>query len=67
VCSSRRAAVAGGDVILFEVKAGFIPQDVKGSRDTRVVSDALRKKYVQDAKGRGVGVRQLANSAAPHS
>ena len=52
--------VVGGDVVVFEVKAGFLRQEVKGARDPALIDAALRKKYVIDSEGRRVGVRQLA-------
>jgi hypothetical protein len=52
----------GEDVVVVEVKSGFIAEAAKGSRDMRTIDEALRNKYVTDKKGkkdRGVGVRQL--------
>jgi len=52
--------IAGEDVIVVEVKAGFLAQEKKGSRDQQLVAAALGTKYVTDDGNRAVGVRQLA-------
>lgn len=56
--------VIGDDLVVFEVKAGFVPDEKKGSRDQQTVDAALRKKYVMDDAGRRVGVRQLAATSS---
>src|ERR1041385_4292798 len=52
--------VVGDDLVVLEVKAGFLPEEAKGARDPAIIDAALRKKYVQDERGRRVGIRQLA-------
>jgi hypothetical protein len=52
----------GDDLVVLEVKAGFISEEAKGARDPAVIDSALRKKYVTDARNRRVGVRQLAGT-----
>ena len=54
----------GDDLIVFEVKAGFLRDEAKGSRDPEIIDAAMRRKYVTDDAGKGVGVRQLAATAA---
>jgi hypothetical protein len=53
----------GDDRILLEVKAGFLRDDAKGSRDPAILEKALRKKYVTNERGQRVGIRQLATTA----
>jgi hypothetical protein len=54
---------AGDDRVLLEIKAGFISQDAKGSRDRRSFDAAIRKKYVGGGDARAKGVTQLARAA----
>ena len=54
---------SGDDVVAFEVKAGFLRDDVKSARDVTILEAALRKKYVADETGRRLGVLQLATSS----
>lgn len=56
--------VTGNDVLVFEVKAGFLAEEKKGSRNQDIVDQVLRKKYVTDDDDRAVGVRQLAKTCS---
>lgn len=54
---------AESDVVLIEIKAGVIAQDIKGSRDQQALDAELRQKYVETHDGRPKGLTQLARAA----
>jgi len=59
-CQIDAVIRAGDDIIVFEVKAGFIANDAKCSRNESIFGRALKEKFVTSSKGDRKGVRQLA-------
>jgi hypothetical protein len=54
----------GDDVIVFEMKAGFMRETARGSRDPAIIDAALRERFVENEKGERKGVRQLATTVS---
>lgn len=54
---------SGDDLIVFEIKAGLLSQDVKGSRNRNTIAGEIRKKYITDQKGQAKGINQLSRVA----
>lgn len=53
-----------GGIVVFEVKAGFLADTAKLSRDERLMIASLRKRYLQNEKRKPKGVAQLARAVA---
>lgn len=50
------------EIVLFEIKTGFIPENSILSASYENYLDQIRKRYVRDQRDRGVGVGQLARA-----
>jgi hypothetical protein len=53
-----------GSLLVFEVKAGFLPEAAKASRSETQIAAALARNFIRSEKGAPKGVTQLAQAAS---
>jgi hypothetical protein len=62
-CEVDGILTVDGVAVVFESKAGMIPNSAKCSRNVQIVRKAIERKFISNATGKQKGVRQLARSA----
>lgn len=53
----------GEDVIIFEFKASLLRDGTKNSRDINLFEDEVKRKFIENEKGKPKALRQLAGAA----
>jgi|GEM_PF-1689527 len=63
-CEVDAVLMLGRIAVVFESKAGMLPNAAKCSRDVITVRKAIERKFVSNTRGKQKGVRQLARSCS---
>lgn len=54
----------GEDVVIFEFKASLLRDQTKNKRDIKLFEEEVKRKFIENQKGKPKALRQLANAAS---